>query len=147
MDFRIPGLPHSAVKDAQNTSVRELIQKIEEPPRSTRSSTRSRQIKQITPFSPESKKMIQDVGNIELCELVETEPKTQCTACLSNWDIGIVNCTCGAFLAEGNRGQSKFVKYTMDLFQSLSMSSRREDFMDIDMVKSRETKNIIRITN
>ena len=27
--------------------------------------------------------MIQDVGNIELCELVETEHKTQCTVCLS----------------------------------------------------------------
>ena len=29
MDFRIPGLPHSVVKHAQSTSVRELIQKIE----------------------------------------------------------------------------------------------------------------------
>ena len=28
MDFRIPGLPHSVVKHAQSTSVRELIQKI-----------------------------------------------------------------------------------------------------------------------
>ena len=27
MDFRIPGLPHSVVKHAQSTSVRELIQK------------------------------------------------------------------------------------------------------------------------
>ena len=39
--------------------------------------------------------MIRDVGNIELCELLETEPKTQCTACLSYWDIGIVSYTCG----------------------------------------------------
>ena len=29
MDFKIPGLPHSIVKHAQNASVRELIQKIE----------------------------------------------------------------------------------------------------------------------
>ena len=28
MDFRIPGLPHSVVKHAQSTSVRELIQKL-----------------------------------------------------------------------------------------------------------------------
>ena len=41
MDFRIPGLPHSVVTHAQSTSVRELIQKIENHPRSTRSSTRS----------------------------------------------------------------------------------------------------------
>ena len=33
MDFRIPGLPHSVVKHAQSTSVRELIQKIENHPK------------------------------------------------------------------------------------------------------------------
>ena len=32
MDFRIPGLPHSVVKHAQSTSVRELIQKTENHP-------------------------------------------------------------------------------------------------------------------
>ena len=32
MDFRIPGLPHSVSKHAQSTSVRELIQKIENHP-------------------------------------------------------------------------------------------------------------------
>ena len=32
MDFRIPGLPHSVVKHAKNTSVRELIHKIENHP-------------------------------------------------------------------------------------------------------------------
>ena len=32
MDFRIPGLPHSVVKHAQSTSVRQSIQKIENHP-------------------------------------------------------------------------------------------------------------------
>ena len=32
MDFKIPGLPHSVVKHAQSTSVRELIRKIENHP-------------------------------------------------------------------------------------------------------------------
>ena len=41
MDFRIPGLPHSFVKYAQSTSVRQLIHKIENHPKSTCSSTRS----------------------------------------------------------------------------------------------------------
>ena len=41
MDFRFPGLPHSVVKHAESTSVRELIQKIEKAARSTCSSTRS----------------------------------------------------------------------------------------------------------
>ena len=32
MDFKIPGLPHSIVKQAHSASVRELIQKIEKHP-------------------------------------------------------------------------------------------------------------------
>ena len=59
--------------------------------------------------------MIRDVGNIELCELLETEPKTQCTVCLSYWNIGIVYCTCGHFLRKGRGANQQFIKYTMDL--------------------------------
>ena len=42
--------------------------------------------------------MIHEVGNIELCELLETEPEAQCKVCLSYCDIGNVYCTCGHFL-------------------------------------------------
>ena len=108
MDFRIPGLPHSIVKHAQSTSVRELIQKIENHPNRHALQQDVRQNQAYDPFSPESKQMIYEVGNIELCELLETEPKTQCTVCLSYWNTGILYCTCGHFLAERNRGQSKF---------------------------------------
>ena len=59
--------------------------------------------------------MIHEVGNIELCELLETEPKAQCKVCLSYWDIGIVYCTCGHFLRKGREENKKFIKYTMDL--------------------------------
>ena len=82
MDFRIPGLPHSVVKHAQSTSVRQLIQKIENHPDRHALQQDLRQNRAYNPFSPESKKMIQEVGNIELFELLETDPKTQCTACL-----------------------------------------------------------------
>ena len=58
--------------------------------------------------------MIRDVGNIELCELLETEPKTQCKVCLSYWNIGIVYCTCGYFLRKGRGATRQFIKYTMD---------------------------------
>ena len=58
--------------------------------------------------------MIQDVGNIELFEFLETDSKTQCKACLSYWSEGIVYCTCGHLLTEtvANRG---FIEYTLDL--------------------------------
>ena len=58
--------------------------------------------------------MIQDVGNVELFELLETDPKTQCKACLSHWSEGIVYCSCGHLLkeSEANRG---VIQYTLDL--------------------------------
>ena len=115
MDFRIPGLPHSVVKRAQSTSVRALIQKIENHPDRHVLQQDLRQNQSFNRFSPESKQMIQDVGNIELCELLGTEPKTQCKAFLSYWTIGIVYCTCGRFLHKETAVNRKFVKHTMDL--------------------------------
>ena len=115
MDFRIPGLPHSVVKHAQSTSVRELNQKIENHPNRHALQQDLRQNQSINPFSPETKQMIHEVGNIELCKLLETERKAQCKVCLSYWDIGIVYCTCGHFLRKGSQENQKFIKYTMDL--------------------------------
>ena len=114
MDFRIPGLPHSVVKHAHSTSVRDLIQKIENHPDRHALQQDLRQNQAFHPFSPESKKMNQNVGNIELCELLETDTKTQCTACLSYWNVGIVYCTCGHFLQKETETNRHFVKYTMD---------------------------------
>ena len=117
MDFRSPGLPHSVVKHAQSTSVRELIQKIENHP--DRHALQQRQNQAFHPFSAESKKMIQEVGNIELFELLETDPKTQCTACFSYWNVGIVYCTCVHSLqkeTEANRGFAK-IRWTFFHFQ------------------------------
>ena len=59
--------------------------------------------------------MILDVGNIELCELLETETKTQCKVCLSCWDIGIVYCTCGTSCVKEERRIRNSSPYTMDL--------------------------------
>ena len=64
--------------------------------------------------------MIQVVGNIELCELLQTEPKTQCTACLSYWSEGIVQCTCGHFLQKETQANRNFVK----LYDGLSFTPR-----------------------
>ena len=58
--------------------------------------------------------MIKDMGNVELFELFETDPKTQCKECLSYWSEGIVYCTCGHLLKESaaNRG---VIQKTLDL--------------------------------
>ena len=108
------GLPHSAVKQLHGASVRDLIQKIENHPhRHALQGFQQRQ--QFNPFRQESKDMIRDVGNIELCELLDVDPKAQCKVCLSYWDVGIVYCTCGHFLQNGTEENKKFVKYTLDL--------------------------------
>ena len=58
--------------------------------------------------------MFQDVGNVELFELFETDPNTHCTECLSYWSEGIVYCTCGHLLQE-TEANRRFIVYTMDL--------------------------------
>ena len=58
--------------------------------------------------------MVEDVGNVELFELFETDPKTQRKACLSCWSEGIVCCTCGHLLKETVANRS-FIENTLDL--------------------------------
>ena len=115
IDFNIPGAPHSTVKYLHGASVRDLIQKIENHPNRHALPRDQQQSQSFNPFSQESKEMIHEVGNIDLCELLDTEPKAQCKVCLSHWDAGIVYCTCGHFLRNGTEENKKFVQYTMDL--------------------------------
>ena len=147
MDFRIPGLPHSVVKHAQSTSVRELIQKIENHPDRHALQQDLRQNQACNTFSPESKKMIQEVGNIELCELLDTELKTQCTACLSFWNTGIVFAHAGISCRKKQHSIDNSLNIRWTFFQSPSMSSRKEELMATDMGKNQETKNIIWLTS
>ena len=115
IDFRIPGLPHSVVKQVESSRVRELVKKIENHPDRHALEQDLRQDKAHNPFSEESKRMVQDVGNVELFELIETDPKTQCKACLSHWSEGIVYCTCGHLLKKKKTvANRRFIVHTMD---------------------------------
>ena len=69
--------------------------------------------------------MIWDVGNIGLCELLETEPKTQCKVCLSYWNIGILHCTCGHFLHKERGANQQFINYTMDFLSVLEYANKK----------------------
>ena len=114
IDFRIPGLPHAVVKQADNFRVRELVKKIENHPHRQSLQRDLQQNNAYNPFSEKSKKMIKDMGNVELFELFETEPETQCEECLLYWKLGIIYCACGHLLNEStaNRG---VIQYTLDL--------------------------------
>ena len=114
MDFRIPGLPHSVVKQAENYRVRELVKQIENHPHRQALQQDLQQHNAYNPFSEKSKKTIKDMGNVELFELFETDPKTQCKECLLNWSQGIVYGTCGHLLKESKASRGA-IQCTLDL--------------------------------
>ena len=75
IDFRVPGLSHSVVKEAQHIRVQELVQRIENHPRRAALQADLQQNKIYNPFSENSKEMIGELGNVELYDLCETTPK------------------------------------------------------------------------
>ena len=75
MDFRIPRLPHSVVKHAESSRVRELVEKIENHPDRHALQQDLRRNKAYNPFSAESKRIIQDVRNVELFEFSRRTPR------------------------------------------------------------------------
>ena len=87
IDFNIPGVPHSTVKQLHGASVRDLIQNIENHPHRRALQSDLQQHRQFNPFSKESRDVIKSAGNTELCELLDVEPKAQCKVCLSDWDV------------------------------------------------------------
>ena len=97
MDFRIPGLPHSVVTQAENSRVRELVKKIVNHPDRHALQQDLRQNQAYNPFSTTTKQMIQDVCNVEL----------------SYWSEGSVYCTCGRLLKESVANRS-YIVYTLD---------------------------------
>ena len=109
IDFRTPGLPHSVLKQADNCRVRELVKKIENHSHRQSLQRDLQQNKAYNPFCATAEQLIQDVGNVELFEQLETDPKTQCKECLSNWSERIVHCTCWHLLQDiaANRGVIK----------------------------------------
>ena len=78
IDLRVSGLPHAVVKQAENFRVRELVKKIESHPHREDLQADLHKSNAYNSFSEKSKKMIKDMDNVELFELFETDPKTQC---------------------------------------------------------------------
>ena len=86
IDFRVSGLPHAVVKQAENSRVRELVKKIENHPHRDALHADLQQNNAHNPLSDELKAMIREMGNVELFELCETIPKVQCSECLLYWN-------------------------------------------------------------
>ena len=113
IDFRVPGLSHAVVKEAEHLRVQELVKKFETHPYREALQADLQQNNVCNPFSNNSKAMIREMGNVELFDLCETIPKVQCSHCLLYWNQGIVYCTCGQFLID-NKSRRKFNKLRLD---------------------------------
>ena len=100
IDFRLPGLSHAVVKEAEHFRVEELVKKIESHPHREALQADLQQNNVYNPSSNNSKAMIRELGNAELFELCETIPKVQCSQCLLYWNQGVIYCTCAHLLVE-----------------------------------------------
>ena len=98
IDFRVPGLSHSVVKEAEHLRVQELVKRIETYPHRAALHADLQQNSVHNPFSKDSKEMIRELGNAELFEVCETTQNVQCSHCLLYWNQMIVYCTCGQCL-------------------------------------------------
>ena len=97
-DFRVPGLSHAVVKEAEHLRVQELVKKIDSHPHREALQADLQQNNVYNQFSKNSKAMILELGSVELFELCEIVPEVQCSHCLLYRNQGIVYCTCGQCL-------------------------------------------------
>ena len=109
IDFRVPGLSHAVVKEAEHLRVQELVKRIENLPHREALHADLQQNNVNNPLSNNSKAMIRELGDVELFELCETIPKVRCSHCLLYWNQGIVCCTSGHFLiySESRRNSNR----------------------------------------
>ena len=98
IDSKVSGLPHAVVKQAEHSRVRELVKKIENHPHRQNLQADLQQNNAYNPFSEKSKRMIKDMGNVELLSCARPFPKVQCKECFLYWNQGIFYCTCGHLL-------------------------------------------------
>ena len=106
IDFRVPGLSHAVVKQAENFRVRELVRKIESHPHREALQADLQQNNVYNPFIDDSNAMIREMGNVELFELCGTIPQVQCSQCFLYWNQGVIYCTCRHLLVESEPSEN-----------------------------------------
>ena len=116
VDFSVSGIPEETVKRSKTLNILELIRRITRHPQKQAVQNDLDQKQSFNAFSAESKKAIKESGNIEISEIVNTEPKLQCKFCLNHCTPGIIYCVCGRLMAEDSAEHRKCMSSTLDLF-------------------------------
>ena len=84
IDFRIPGIPHSAVEQVETNrkeKVRILVGQFENHPNRNMLLKVFKKSEEINHFSRESRDLITEMGNNEIFEFNKTSSKRQCSDC------------------------------------------------------------------
>ena len=95
--FRIEGIPQDAILEDQErmTEIQKLVDYLRSGYHTESIIPGLGKTGQSTGFSEESSRTIQEMGNVELCELGETFRTVQCQACLKHEPEGLIYCSCG----------------------------------------------------
>ena len=76
IDFRVPGLSHAVVKEAEHFRVQELVKKIESHPHREALQADLQQNNLYNPFSNNSKAMIRELGQCRVIRVVRNYTKS-----------------------------------------------------------------------
>ena len=108
IDFNISGIPDEAVKRSQNFNILQLIRRITSHPQQEAVQDDLERQQSFNAFSNESKVAIMDAGNIEICEIINVEPKWQCKVCLKHCSTGVIYCVCGRLMTKDSAENRKY---------------------------------------
>ena len=126
IDFSVSGIPEETVKRSATMNILELIRKIARHPQKQAVQNDLDKKQSFNAFSAESKKAIKESGNIEISEIVNTEPKLQCKFCLNHCNPGIIYCVCGRLMVEDSGEHRKYMSSTLDSFSIANFYIRKD---------------------
>ena len=115
-DFSVSGIPEEAVKRSENFNILQLIRRITRHPQKQAVQNDLDLKQSLNAFSAESKKAIKESSNIEISEIVNTEPKWQCKSCLKHCNPGLIYCVCGRLMSKDSTENRKYISSTLDSF-------------------------------
>ena len=126
IDFSVSGIPEETVKRSETLNILQLIRRITRHPQKQAVQNDLDQKQSFNAFSAESKKAIKESGNIEISEIVNTEPKWQCKFCLNHCNPGVIYCVCGRLMATDSAENRKYMSSTLDSFSIANFYIRKE---------------------
>ena len=126
IDFSVSGIPEETVKRSETLNILELIRRITRHPQKQAVQNDLDKKQSFNAFSDESKKAFKESGNIEISEIVNTEPELQCKFCLNHCNPGIIYCVCGRLMAEDSAENRKYMSSTLDSFSIANFYIRKD---------------------